>query len=307
MQNKTRLLTAGLSVLALSATGLGIATAATHSSGPSTGLASNGTITVCVANSDHVVRARQGSTCPRDTKTLTFSQQGPAGPRGATGPRGLAGPAGPRGLTGPAGPRGLTGPAGPAGTGSTGPTGPVGASPVLSATATTQLTGRDDNGHGTPQLWAHDTFTRAATITSDHSVPASKCGASATTCRFFTGTLNDVGTFATIAGAKSPNAGVSISGTLTGAFTGVVGVEFYADATPNASLVPTTAGNGTSTTDWVKQFFAPGAHFGTVSLTNYTFQYGPTHTCELWIDSSSNADGTTASAGDITGVNTCSS
>lgn len=290
MKKKTKILVAIIGVVALGAAGVGIAGAATRSSGPVTGLQKNGTIATCVRNTDHTLHARQGSTCPAGYKSLTFSA---VGPRGATGARGATGP---KGATGATGARGAQGPAGPAGN--------AGAPAILSASGTTQLTGRDDNGHGSPSLWAHDDFTRLATVNRDHAVSASKCGASATACYFYTGSLTDNGTFATISGAKSPNAGVSISGMLHGAFSGVVGVEFFADASPTTAP-PNSAGNGVSTTDWVKQFFAAGTHFGSISLPNYTFTYGPTSTCQMWVDSSSNGDGTATGAGDITGVNAC--
>jgi hypothetical protein len=89
-------------------------------------------------NGTHVIVLQDaGTNCPKGTTAISWNQQGPAGPAGATGP------AGPAGATGPAGPRGDTGaqgPAGPAGAtgraGATGPAGPAGAdgSTVLNGT-----------------------------------------------------------------------------------------------------------------------------------------------------------------------------
>ena len=57
--------------------------------------------------------------CTSGETTITWNQQGPAGPQGPTGPTGPQGPTGatgPQGATGQAGPQGATGPAGPPGT-----------------------------------------------------------------------------------------------------------------------------------------------------------------------------------------------
>ena len=206
------------------------------------------------------------------------------------------------GPTGPAGPAGPSGPAGPAGP--AGPTGPVGPS-VLTVTGTTSLTNRNDSGnHGD---WATDTVSRTISVTRNGAVEASKCGASATSCWLYTGSLQDNGTFMTKAGAKSPNAGVDINGTVTGSIIGGSKVEFYADSDhPDAALLqPTYDGNTVSTTTFVEQFFPAGTNFSTPNLVNWSWTYGPTATCEKWVDAYNNGDGGQAGDGDITGVNQC--
>jgi hypothetical protein len=62
--------------------------------------------------------------CKRSEYALSWSKQGPVGPRGALGP---AGPQGAQGVIGPAGPAGAQGPSGaPGDQGQTGPQGPAG-------------------------------------------------------------------------------------------------------------------------------------------------------------------------------------
>ena len=98
---------------------------------------------------------RIAAACASNETPISWNQQGPQGPAGATGPQGPAGPqgapgpkgdpgaTGPAGAPGATGPQGLagatgaTGPQGPAGaTGATGPQGPAGA-PGLAATSLT--------------------------------------------------------------------------------------------------------------------------------------------------------------------------
>jgi hypothetical protein len=65
--------------------------------------------------------------CKKNEQALTWNQQGPAGPAGATGPTGPAGPAGAKGATGPKGDTGAQGAQGPKGdTGAQGAQGPKG-------------------------------------------------------------------------------------------------------------------------------------------------------------------------------------
>lgn len=96
------------------------------------------------------------SSCKPGDTPVTWSQTGPAGPKGAAGPAGATGPQGatgaqgaqgdtgprgPQGDTGAQGPRGDTGAAGP--TGATGATGPQGPQGVPGAGVdTTQVLGR---------------------------------------------------------------------------------------------------------------------------------------------------------------------
>jgi hypothetical protein len=98
------------------------------------------TIAACyrTGSSPAVLERIAGSaSCPRGYTKVTWNQQGPQGPRGATGaqgPRGATGAQGPKGATGATG---AQGPAGPKGTtGAQGPVGPAGAMIGLTTTAT---------------------------------------------------------------------------------------------------------------------------------------------------------------------------
>lgn len=120
----TLVISAGAGLVLLAA---GTAAGAAITGGP---IDNSGVIHGCwtnaAINGSHVfVLQDAGTSCPKGTTAISWNQQGPAGPAGATGP------AGPAGATGPAGPAGATGPAGPAGpkgdTGAQGPAGPAGA------------------------------------------------------------------------------------------------------------------------------------------------------------------------------------
>lgn len=208
---------------------------------------------------------------------------GPAGPKGATG------------ATGATGAQGVPGPAGPAGA-----SGTPGASAVITVNASTALSARTDSGtHGD---WATDAFTRTAAITRQHASTASKCGAGATECWFYTGTITDSGSFLTVTGANSPEAGDVIAGThIAGTFTGGSSFEFYASSdSPDSSLVPATlSGNGQSTSTWMRQFFAGGTHFAGEGEPKWAWTYAAPSTCETWVD------GSAGDTGDIKGVNAC--
>jgi hypothetical protein len=237
-----------------------------------------------------------GAKCPKNTTKVVWNLQGPAG------------------AAGPAGPAGPTGPQGPAG-----PAGAAGASGILTVSAQTQVSNWPE-GSG----WANDNFTRIVTITRQHAVPASDCGASANQCWFYTETLSDNGTFVTVGGHASPNGSSSatINGSFTGNMTGGGKLEFYADSgTPNPSLVPGTA-NGSakpsSTTDWYQLFFPAGTNFGLTTganapWTTYDWAYaanitntagGSTITCtQQWNDGiNPGDDGQGAGDGNITGT-----
>ena len=120
--------------------------------------ASNGTLNGCyrTAGGDNQGQLRivdSASSCRSNETSLTFNQQGVAGPAGPTGPAGPAGPAGPtgstgatgatgaQGATGATGDKGAIGPSGPQGlkgdTGATGATGPTGATGQTGATGPT--------------------------------------------------------------------------------------------------------------------------------------------------------------------------
>lgn len=217
-----------------------------------------------------------------------------------TGPQGPAGPAGAKGATGPAGPKGATG--------ATGPQGPPGknAGPVT-VSASTSVSGRDDSGNN--GNWATDAMVRDITVTRHSAVAVANCGGGVTECWYYTAQLTDSGTFQTDPGAKSPNAGVTISGTVDGTFTGGSAIEFYASSgTPSAATVPATlTGDSPSTTDWVEQLFPSGTAFSTPSLLDWSWSYSAPATCENWVDAYSNGDGGQAGDGDITGTNACTS
>ena len=173
--------------------------------------------------------------------------------------------------------------------------------------------------------WATDNFNRTVTVTREHAASASKCGAAATQCWFYTETLGDNGTFTTTDGHASPNG--SSTAKITGAWNGsIVGggkLEFYADSSsPNPNLVPGTA-NGSAkpqtTTGWYKLFFPAGTNFGlttgvNVPWTTYDWAYQATVTCgsassvtENWNDGINPGDDGQGSAdGNITGSTACS-
>jgi hypothetical protein len=179
---------------------------------------------------------------------------------------------------------------------------------ATNATAITSFTGFPDVGnHGT---WADDSFTRSATVSLlGPAETLSDCGSSATTCYQYSGTINDSGTFTAISGAKSPQAGVTISGTPSGTFQATANISFYSSSdSASASGVPASvSGAGSvSTTDWVEQFFAKGTTFGTGPVENtYSKAYSAPATCENWVDGNYNSGGSLASDGDITGVSHC--
>lgn len=194
---------------------------------------------------------------------------------------------------------------GPAG--ADGAPGTNGQDATLTVAATTQLSDREDGGHGNPSIWANDDLTRTVTVTRDHEVSASKCGAGAAQCWHYFGTVTDAGTFRSIDGGMSPHAGQAINGIVQGSINGNTGLEFYASSDkPDASLVPATAtGNAISSGNWAKQLFADGTVYTGVAQPSYSYTYSAPNTCEQWVDSSSNGDGTDATAGDITGTNHC--
>ena len=202
------------------------------------------------------------------------------------------------------------------------PFGPGRAS-VITATATTTITNDPDSGHGTPAVWAIDTITRTVTVTKGTQVPGTACGLSVSAgCWSYTAQLSDSGSFVTIPGAGTPNqacagcagehiASPAVSGTIQGNYV----VTFDASyPVADASLVAKTHDDGgvaasppfTSTT-WGEQFFPAGTSFGNVAGGAYTWTYQvttfrfPYFTVERWTDSSSNGDGNSPGAGNITG------
>lgn len=202
------------------------------------------------------------------------------------------------------------------------PFGP-GQSGVITATATTKVLNDPDTGHGTPATWATDTITRTVTLTKGAQVPGTDCGLAASAgCWSFSAALSDSGTFTTIPGAGTPDqacagcAGETIaSPAVPGTIAGNYQVTFDASApVADASLVgknhddhnlPAVAPY-TSTT-WGEQFFGPGTSFGDIAGGPYTWTYQETEggfpffTGERWVDSSSDNDGNSLLAGNISG------
>lgn len=198
---------------------------------------------------------------------------------------------GAQGPAGPAGPAGATGPAGPAG--------PKGDSALVSVSAMSSLTNRPDSGtHGT---WATDTLTRNISITRQHATNSSNCGPTATTCWFYTGSIADNGTFVTVAGANSPEAGTAIAGVVNGTISGASKIEFYASSdSPNPALVDATVnGSAHPTAQWAAMFFPAGTKVTDSDLLDWAWTYGAPATCEQWVN------GKAGNTGDITGTNGC--
>ena len=228
------------------------------------------TINACVKNSTHAIYKRVGAHCATGATALSWNVRGLTG---ATGPAGAVGPQGPAGAAG----RNLT---------------------LPFASATTSVSNRNDSGnHGN---WAKDTFVRSATITRQAAATAAHCGGGAIKCFLYTGSIVDSGTFRSVAGANSPEAGTVINGVVTGPFSGGSAIEFYASSdTPDGSLVNPTQANEHSTSDWAQQFFPAGTHFSTARLLDWKWTYGPSATCETWVNA------VTGDTGDIKGVNAC--
>jgi hypothetical protein len=200
---------------------------------------------------------------------------------------------------------GEQGPQGPKGdTGAQGPAGKDGKDAIVSVTALSNLTNRPDSSqYGN---WAIDTMARTVSITKQGAVPASNCGAGATSCYFYTGSMIDSGTFKTTDGAKSPGKGLNISGTVQGTISGGAKLEFYATSdAPDVSLVQGNVdGAGdpakeTTTETWVKQFFPGSDKVTNATLNDWKWTYTANGTCEVHTQSAS------GNTGDIAGANAC--
>jgi hypothetical protein len=179
---------------------------------------------------------------------------------------------------------------------------------ATTATATTTFSAYPVVGnHGT---WASADFNRVVTLEYlNPVVPTSTCGTDATACVQYEVTIKDTGTFSAIAGDKSPQAGVTVTGTPSGPFMGTtVEQTFYSSGTANAALVPTTVtGAGkVSLADWAEQFFPAGTLFGNGPVvTSTSYAYSAPATCENWVESNTNSSGSMPADGDITGINHC--
>jgi hypothetical protein len=286
--------------LAVMAIGGGAAIAATQASSSPAVAIPAGTIHGCVTGSSRIFEHdyesnTSGTVCPAGSFLEYWNVTGPAGKPGAAGAKGATGATGAAGATGPQG-----------------PAGPSGASyQPVTASAQTDITNDADSGNNGD--WAVDTLTRQMTVTRHAAAPASDCGGTATngvtTCYFYTALMTDEGSFTTDSGAKSPNAGVTINGVLTGSITGGSSYEFYASSgTPDGTLVPATldaTSAGTNSSDWPERFFPSAVVFGGMDEINWSYTYDAPATCETWTDAFNNGGGSSSAAGDITGVNAC--
>ncbi len=103
------------------------------------------TISICVSPKHQNIILPPGGSCNPPNRSLTWAEDGVAGPTGPTGPVGLQGPAGATGATGETGAQGAAGPAGAIGatgpTGATGPAGPQGLVGPAGAIGDVGLTG----------------------------------------------------------------------------------------------------------------------------------------------------------------------
>lgn len=177
---------------------------------------------------------------------------------------------------------------------------------ATTVSATTTLHARPDSGYN--GNWANDSLIRKASVTlAGPDSTLTDCGATATACYTYTGTIADTGTAYAITGAISPGSqAVKITGTPSAAVAGGTNVDFHASSNaPDGSLVPSSwnGGGGVSTTDWVEQFFPAGTTFGTgPALPNWSWTYKDTKDCQQWVDA---YNVTQANSGDITGVSQC--
>lgn len=186
-------------------------------------------------------------------------------------------------------------------------------------TATSKLTNRPDGGNGNPSNWANDNITRVATIKLvGKDTTLSDCGAGASHCYTYTGTLTDKGSFVTIPGNPTPNQDPA-SGPKTekhpavrGSMKGGATITFSASSDhPNAALVDKSLDShgadpsGDETTGaWVEQFFTHGTTFGSgPALTSWSWSYVTTglHPEQRWTDALNNGYGDLPQDGNITG------
>jgi hypothetical protein len=178
--------------------------------------------------------------------------------------------------------------------------GTPGADAILTVTADTMVTGRDDTATD-GSVWAKDSMTRTLTVVRQHAAEAAKCGAGAVKCWFYTGTIKDNGTFTTLDGAHGPNSTTPISGIVNGTVNGVYEIEFYANSdVPNSTHVDSTVtGSSPSTSNWMKLAFPTGTQFAGFNGLDYTWVYTAPNTCETHTQT------TAANTGDILGKNLC--
>ncbi|HEY9371029.1 hypothetical protein [Streptomyces sp.] len=158
-------------------------------------------------------------------------------------------------------------------------------------TDTVRIAGNFDNGeHG---YWARPTYSRTVTITPSSAT------------NVWNVALRDAGTFTTIPGAKSPQAGVTLGSPVRGTFSGTFDFTVTSEAAPTDALVRSYynfACDGTvpnrgrcpgmpqPTGNWPALYFPAGAQ---VSAGAWRWEY---RTCaERWVN------GSAGNSGDITG------
>jgi hypothetical protein len=126
-------------------------------------------------------------------------------------------------------------------------------------------------------------------------------------CGTYYGVIVDAGTFTTLPGAKSPNAGVPVTPTKGHVWGTAMTTEFtahYKGDWANGQTFVGAGGTATnpSTTNWVKTYFD---HVSLdYALPKWTWTY--TTDCEKWVDASDNGYGALPDDGDIIGK-TCPS
>lgn len=176
------------------------------------------------------------------------------------------------------------------------------AAPMLSCRkSVTHLVDRPQPGnHG---IWAAATLTRTTTI-CESSLPFKVNGRAV---QHYRAAVKDAGEFKTIAGAKSPQAGVTMAsrtgtvvGGFTASFTSAPDFQAYSDVF-GGHTYHGTAPIGTA--DWVKAFFK--VFDGSSLDDDWSWTYR-TIDCdrsdeEQWIDAARNGHGSRPADGDITG------
>ena len=188
-----------------------------------------------------------------------------------------------------------------------GPVPPVPAS--VTATAYTWVTNPAVPGNG--GTWATDSVLRTATISGGYRVPSSYCGQShglPAACYAYTATLRDKGTFRSYRHALTPNQdrpGRRIFGIVDGSVYGTASFRtFYANATPNASLVPRWSYSGfNAAATWPELFFPHGTSFSGLNINPWSVTYSARTACgpQHWTDASYNGHGNFPWDGNITG------
>jgi hypothetical protein len=140
-------------------------------------------------------------------------------------------------------------------------------------------------------------------ITGGGDVPLPKCGPAAQDCYVFQAVLTDKGTFTGKAGAFTPNqfrAGLRITGSPAGTYTGTSTIIFYASGYPYRNEVGMTGPQDTA--HLYKKFFGSGTRFDQNPGFSESFTF---KACgQTWHVGGSWDKGQDKSAGNITGA-TC--